>query len=675
MLFSKHIYDLISKGEVKMAISSKKLFNRNTDFFLILGLSIIVILYHFTYIEATIMPQMGWWHYYAWRITEGDILYKDLFCFLPPYFVWFMSLLYRIFANHIFLYQLLGLLFRLIEVILVYKTLSRFFSPIKSVLCAYTGLVLTTAYSMDIPFDTNQLLRLLVVIASYFAFKSFYIGSIKKQTMYLCISGACIGIFFMSKQTGIILLVAALVGLGIIFIPFSSLSNYIKKAAYFVFGFIIACVPGFFYLCITNSLFDCINNIFVSSTVKGSISDIFIRVWQYQVHYPELLISLIILLWVYKEKLNANLKSIWQKNKNLILLLLTVLLSWRLNQISNSIQQRDMNIKYIFLLLIFYMCYVLISKFKLNISFKRNSIKAIFIFSALIVCIIVSFCCFFHVREAIYNTGIVAEIIRSICNIIFWTMLSVFVIEAIYLIKKKNGIIPISLFSFLGITISLILVSLISSVVEEIFMLPVAAMFFALILNRLNLTFLVNQLILGGSLLILIVAVITQKQISPYSWHGWQTPGINSEYTYNISKVHGLEGYIIEQETEMAFETIIDIINTQTTSQDKVYQFPHIPLFNVLTEREIGTYAVVHYFDVCPDSVAIDDAKLLYNDPPKIVIWCEFGDDLWNFHENYFRSGNPSGQRAIREFYNNYVQLNYTKVYEFKSISVWILNE
>ena len=31
-----------------------------------------------TYVDAVISPQFGWWHYYAWRMAEGDVLYKAL---------------------------------------------------------------------------------------------------------------------------------------------------------------------------------------------------------------------------------------------------------------------------------------------------------------------------------------------------------------------------------------------------------------------------------------------------------------------------------------------------------------------------------------------------------------------------------------------------------------------
>ena len=55
-----------------------------------------------------------------------------------------------------------------------------------------------------------------------------------------------------------------------------------------------------------------------------------------------------------------------------------------------------------------------------------------------------------------------------------------------------------------------------------------------------------------------------------------------------------------------------------------------------------------------------------------MVIWCEFGDGLWDHHESYFRDGNPSGQRAIRDFYWNDVQQSYQQLYEYKSLSLWL---
>ena len=205
-------------------------------------------------------------------------------------------------------------------------------------------------------------------------------------------------------------------------------------------------------------------------------------------------------------------------------------------------------------------------------------------------------------------------------------------------------------------------------------MLPVAAIFITLIINqKACLKLYANAFIIITTIMLLTTTVI-QKQVVPYSWHRWDCIGLGrNDVSYVKSEIDGLQGYVLDSDTEEAYKTIVDLINKNTTSSDTVYEFPFITIFNVLTERSLGTYSPVHYFDVCPDNIAERDAKTLKNDPPKMIIWCEFGDDLWNFHENYFRDGNVSGQQKIRDFYNGYVKKNYKKLYEYQSLSVWLL--
>lgn len=37
-------------------------------------------------------------------MKEGDVLYKDIYLFMPPYFVFFTRLFYTFFSNHLIFY-------------------------------------------------------------------------------------------------------------------------------------------------------------------------------------------------------------------------------------------------------------------------------------------------------------------------------------------------------------------------------------------------------------------------------------------------------------------------------------------------------------------------------------------------------------------------------------------
>jgi hypothetical protein len=59
------------------------------------------------------------------------------------------------------------------------------------------------------------------------------------------------------------------------------------------------------------------------------------------------------------------------------------------------------------------------------------------------------------------------------------------------------------------------------------------------------------------------------------------------------------------------------------------------------------TRALVGYWDVCPDDVARADAATLLRDPPAVIVDLEMEESVWRFHEDAFRGGRASGQRAI----------------------------
>ena len=128
------------------------------------------------------------------------------------------------------------------------------------------------------------------------------------------------------------------------------------------------------------------------------------------------------------------------------------------------------------------------------------------------------------------------------------------------------------------------------------------------------------------------------------------------------------------------FTTIFILISSRnTTSNDRVYTFPFITLFNYVTNRIQPTFSPVHYFDVCPDDVAVMDAQKLLENPPKMIIYLEIPAYVYILHEANFRNGQSSGQRnlnaAIQEIIAKY---KYRKIDSFISpgwnwpIYVWL---
>ena len=78
----------------------------NTKFIYACALIVLFTIFSAVYVKGVIGTQFGWWHYYAWRMKEGDVLYKDIYLFMPPYFVFFTRLFYTFFSNHLIFYTI-----------------------------------------------------------------------------------------------------------------------------------------------------------------------------------------------------------------------------------------------------------------------------------------------------------------------------------------------------------------------------------------------------------------------------------------------------------------------------------------------------------------------------------------------------------------------------------------
>ena len=120
------------------------------------------------YVRSVVMPQNGWWHYFAYRMSEGDILYKDIFLFIPPYFTFLTRILYSFFGNHFILYTLfVGFPIKIACIVILYLIICRLVRPCYASLSVMLGACLSSTYLTDVWYDYNPVLMLPALLASY----------------------------------------------------------------------------------------------------------------------------------------------------------------------------------------------------------------------------------------------------------------------------------------------------------------------------------------------------------------------------------------------------------------------------------------------------------------------------------------------------------------------------
>lgn len=580
-----------------------------------------------TYVDAVISPQFGWWHYYAWRMAEGDVLYKDIYLFMPPYFVFITRALYALFGNHLILYTLLvGYPVRLGCLLMLYTVLCRLSKPMYACLAVFFGACLSATYQMDMLYDFNPLTMFPCLLAMYF-FVKFFERLKAGRTAYVysfCI-GLLLSLVFCLKQTfGITLTFTVVVMTAVIYFrEFEGRrSDFRRYILLSIAGAIVAMLPLVLYLTYYDcwhEFFDCI---FSVGAAKGGMDKILMRVvhvfkdmriWSYIV----VLLAVYALLRVYYHHHEPRHTEMGMMLSNLVVVSMFAALLADLVHHADQPLQIHSDITFngwitkwrvrVYMLLIDGS--FLLWLYKAGRYFtKREKASSILLFTTLILA---------HFFTGVLSTDGLEELYLVMYTP--WLLTMAFDAKCPYH-KLKNA----ALLLIVG--------------------------FFSL-------------------------TCVSMKIRIPYSWQGWTEASIGKD---NIrSSIEGLEGISLPDSVERPFSDIVRLIEENTTEDDRVFQFANIPLFNLLTHRQIPGYVPITWFDVCSDSLAIQVADQLRKEPPKMLVWHNMKASEWNYVELVFRGGNPSGQRALQEFFEQDVPTLYQPLYRVDNgrdgtIELWL---
>jgi hypothetical protein len=163
--------------------------------------------------------------------------------------------------------------------------------------------------------------------------------------------------------------------------------------------------------------------------------------------------------------------------------------------------------------------------------------------------------------------------------------------------------------------------------------------------------------------LAMIIAVLffasVRKLYMPYSWWGWTEFHHEQAVT---STIPVLKGFHLTSEAVSIYDGVYHDIIENTRPTDSIYTYPHMVFFNFVTGRLQSTFSPVHYFDVAPDSLAVADAHLLREKPPKMIIFLSMPESVYLFHERAFRNGQKSGQRQIEATINEIVEKHHYRM-------------
>lgn len=150
--------------------------------------------------------------------------------------------------------------------------------------------------------------------------------------------------------------------------------------------------------------------------------------------------------------------------------------------------------------------------------------------------------------------------------------------------------------------------------------------------------------ITAGALAMAMVA-ISIKVAMPYGWLGWLEPPVwNATGVPHLPELRGLR---LSPTTIDAVETAAQAIQGACAPGERLFAYPYSPLLHVLSRRPPATFSYLPWFDVTPDYVAEQDARLLLSRPPCSIAYLELPSGANETYERIFRGKPVSGQRAL----------------------------
>lgn len=634
-------------------------------------LLVSISLFYFMFIDMAVPPIMGWWNYYGWRLAEGDVLYKDIFCYLPPYIPFFQLFLYKLLGMKLFAFQIIGICFVVLGSILVYSFLCKYYKAYFVAISVFTGVVIAAGFMPHLPFDYNPIMLLMLIVMAY------SVANIQEKSyLYTSLSGLSMGCLLMIKQTMLLYLLLLIVGLFLI--KFRSL-NFKHLYTHVSIAFISMCIavlPAIIYLTQNGIVEMAVNEIFKSTAAKGYSSDIaksFFMVIKRYLQYGFSLtnISIALLLTIKY----CDIKAIFNKYINVILINLLAFKVLRTLIISIPLDAHITTFILLSALSVGVLNIFLLGRYE-GIKQKMSNVNTNnLIYIVIILCLIFEVVLLLFPNTLwikIYNFGngqFFFLLKRAFSEIAFY--FNLFVIITYTVKDKQYSLYNERLIIFIYCVCcfqGLLLIG--SGSLDEAFSMPTVAFMTLLILQHESCPVKFSVLLL---VLLILITSILQKQMIPYAWHGWQSVGLGDIKTKFIySKVNNLEGYKLDVDTENAYKNIVDAINIYTQKDDSVYEFPHITLFNCLTERKMGTFAVSHFVDVCPDKILLEDIERLKKHTPDMFIYMKIDEGSWRINEEFFRNGRYSARIDMKEYYEDYIENNYMFVYNYKNMYVWV---
>jgi len=563
----------------------------------------------------------GWFSVFAHEMAIGKTPYKDFFFFLQPLYQLEINVLIKIFGYAFIVMRFFGLTERLLLASVIYLIFLRALPAKYAALAAITSIAIFASNTTDVIYSYYQSCLLLGLISVYIILIYFSHALAKNETTrfdwLVVIAGIAGGLSFLTKQTTGLFVPLVILVISFIIMAKTSLAKAWRNTCLYLVGFFAPVAYVFYWLHTKGVLSYYIQQVYLGS--KGSKGGSLITILFG--FLPRILtancISSILLLAIAGWLLCYFMPKIASCNKLLPIENKLIIFSPRDKNISFLITLGLLTITGVYLIYFSPLFFKIINKIYVFLNFFHLKLFFIHILFFIVIVLFIHYLVKFYKTQSKDNNENIYFILISAVS---------------FAVMYAHGL---------------------SYSIEEHSVVPAFGLLFSYLI-LLNHPFAkIKNLIISLVCLSVIYLCAVQRISWPYEWWGWKEPDIRTANT--IPTLPLLKGFRLSENTNKIITEITNFITTHSSKNDSIYTFPHIPLFYILSDRYPNTYALIHYFDVCPDSAAETDAKTLEKSPPKIIIWMEFPEDVWKFHENTFRQGHQSGQRKLQSLINKFI--------------------
>lgn len=610
------------------------------DKFYLLLLCIVMSIFYLLYFNRFISDLVGWQTFDGLLMREeGKMIYKDFYSYLPPLYTLRCSLLDIIFNGSYLAYRCVCIIERISLAVLQFVILKHFFRPsICWIACCVSGILVCTT-NFDTFSDYNQLYKIFLLLAIYFAISFLETVEYQKKYIRLCMCGISLGLIFLTKQSiGLIAPCAFFVTLMII-CWVKKERNWWKYSLWSIIGYLFPILITYSWLLANGALIDYFEQVFFKLNSKGSVSHVLFSIWNHIFNFNTvtLFCSLFISLWCFKFQNNKRLIR-YVRYLSIAVTIIMITINW--GNLIIDITSAAFNTKVIYILEILFICIVILLSSKTLQKFNEMN----FIKNALVALSLV----FSYYIPILLPSNVISDFFEQSnfsANKTLFPVLAFFFIGALFLfligyllIKRK----PYIKFSFLVMVMGIFVGVYESGMTSgDTISYSTVLLSFPLIICLLF-NYKVKYMQLKFNLLISIFSIgimlsMSQKLTTPYTWWGWTDESISEQTNYTIN-IDELKGFRVDKRTKVILEEVTKLITNNSSSNDFVFTFPHIKFFNILSHRyNMPTFTSNYFFDTCSDYYAIQDYNILKENYPDIIVWCDLGEDCWNIHEDKFR--------------------------------------